>query len=76
MNNKINKELIEKYSIPLETFKNRNPNTKNQNNGLYHLLCQPLTFVNAYSKISKNLGALTKGYKDEAIMQYFGKINA
>ena len=32
--------------------------------------------VNVYSKISKNAGALIKGYKDNEIMQLFGKIKA
>jgi hypothetical protein len=36
------------------------------------LLHDPFTFVNAYTKISKNKGALTKGYKDSSDMGYFG----
>lgn len=30
------------------------------------------TFINAYTKISKNAGALSKGYEDDNFMQMFG----
>jgi RNA-directed DNA polymerase len=41
------------------------------------LLCNPYTFVNAYTAISKNKGALTKGIDpEETIASYFGLINA
>jgi len=35
-------------------------------------LHDPFIFVNAYTKISKNKGALTKGYKDNSDIEYFG----
>lgn len=57
----------------LHNLRNRNLNTKHQNYKLHYLLCDPFTFANAYSKISKNKGALTKGIKeDEEMIKLFG----
>lgn len=50
----------------------RNKDTNHINRKIYHLLCQPFTFVNAYGKISKNKGALTKGHLEEGTMELFG----
>ena len=83
-NNKISKsefikrstELISKESAYLTKHVNRNSNTKHINHKRYHLLEKPFTIINAYAKISKNKGALTEGFNDENIMNYFGKANA
>jgi len=57
------------------TFKNQN--TTHINYKIYHLLGDPFTFVNAYTKISKNDGALTKGVSsDEEMTKFFGQIQA
>ena len=69
--------LIEKLSHKLKRHKERNENTTHVNKSLYHLLCHPYTFVNAYTKISKNKGALTKGIQeDKEINLFFGQGNA
>lgn len=61
----------------LNSLKRRNEDVSHVNHKIYYLLLDPFTFVNAYGKISKNTGALTKGVSsDEEIMGYFGKINA
>lgn len=55
----------------------RNKDTTHINYKIYHLLGDPFTFVNAYTKISKNDGALTKGISsDEEITRFFGLIEA
>ena len=69
-------ELISKENAYLTKHVNRNLNTKPVNHKLYHLLEKPFTIINAYTKISKNKGALTKGFNDENIMNFFGKANA
>jgi len=67
---------IDKFAKPLANLTIRNQNSTRINKRIYHLLCQPFTFVNAYSKISKNTGALTKSFSDNNIMSYVEKINA
>lgn len=69
-------KTLHNLSKALRAFSERNQLTSNVNYKVYHLLCQPFTFVNAYSKFSKNKGAYTLGYKDENIMEFFGKLNA
>ena len=70
-------ETIDNRSYPLLSFQERNKNTSHVNYKVYHLLCKPYIFVNAYAKIIKNKGALTKGIKeDEEIMKFFGKNDA
>lgn len=67
------KALSLENSFQLERCSQRNQNTQHKNFKLYHLLCAPFTFINAYVKISKNKGALTKGpNKDGEIRKYFG----
>lgn len=69
----INKQFGEKF----ERFQIRNLNTKQINYKIVHLLHDPYIFVNAYAKISKNKGALTKGtLSQEDTMKFFGQINA
>lgn len=56
----------------LDSFRKRNENIEHINYKIHYLLHKPFTFVNAYAKISKNKGALTKGIKsDEEIMRFF-----
>lgn len=50
----------------------RNLKTNHINYKLFYLLFDPFTFVNAYSKISKNKSVLTKGHEDESVMEDFG----
>lgn len=68
---------ISRMAKKLKNFSNRNLSTTHINYKIHHLLHDPFTFVNAYAKISKNRGALTKGIKsDSEIMNYFGLSNA
>jgi group II intron reverse transcriptase/maturase len=61
----------------LENFTSRNTNTSHKNYKIHYLLHDPFTFVNAYAKVSKNKGALTKGVStDSELMSYFGLTNA
>ncbi len=56
----------------LDSHTRRNLNTIYINYKIFHLLRDPFIYINAYTKISKNKGALTEGYKDSNTMQYFG----
>lgn len=72
----LNKSIKNKSS-QLISFQNRNSDTNHINYKIYHLLQDPFTFVNAYVRISKNKGALTKGIPDdEEIMRFFQLSNA
>jgi retron-type reverse transcriptase len=66
------KKQIKKLSYKLDRHTERNKNTSHINYKINYLLHDPFTFVNAYTKISKNKGALTKGYKDDGDIEYFG----
>jgi RNA-directed DNA polymerase len=59
-------------SKQLQRFTEKNKNTDHINHKIFHLLHDPFTFVNAYTKISKNAGALTEGHEDDGEMKYFG----
>lgn len=63
---------IMKAGEHLMKLNHRNKDTNHINRKIYHLLCQPFTFVNAYGKISKNKGALAKGHLEEGTMELFG----
>ena len=66
------KVFINRLGDKLKKHTKRNENTQHINYKIFHLLKDPFIFVNAYTKISKNRGALSKGYKDSNIMKYFG----
>jgi len=67
-------EFITKRFSHLEAHKNRNAlEIGHTNYKIYHLLCDPATFINAQVNISKNKGALTKGIEsDEEVNRFFG----
>lgn len=69
---KLSKTEILRKAKKLSKHTERNINTNHINYKLFYLLLDPFTFVNAYTKISKNKGALTKGHEDEGTMKYFG----
>ena len=74
---KLGQAIVEKLSIKLSAHTSRNTNIDHINHSIYHLLCQPFTFVNAYTKISKNKGALTKGVASDAeINRFYGQSDA
>lgn len=57
----------------LDFFSKRNTNTNHTIFKIYPILCDSYTFVNAYGKISKNKGALTKGIsEDTELMKFYG----
>ena len=66
------RDLITNLGKRLEAHTKRNLNTNHINGKIFHLFRDPFLFVNAYTKISKNKGALTAGYKDSETMKYFG----
>jgi len=66
------KKQIKELSHKLDRHTERNKNTNHINYKINYLLHDPFTFVNAYTKISKNKRALTKGYKDNNDIEYFG----
>ena len=76
---KSGKEILEKGPLFVESMSQRlnnhtlrNRDTSHINKKIYHLLEDPYTFINAYARISKNKGALTKGIPtDDAIMYNF-----
>lgn len=62
-----------KRATKLQGHSRRNLDIYHINTSIYHLLCIPFTFGNAYVKISKNKGALTKGVAQDAqVMKNFG----
>lgn len=52
---------IDQLSFPLDSLQKRNKDPNYINYKLYHLLCNPYTYINVYSKIIKNKGS-TKRY--------------
>lgn len=69
--------LIEKLAHKLNRHTERNTNVEYINKELYHILCHPFTYVNAYTRISKNKGALTTGViEDDEVNKFFGQSNA
>ena len=64
--------LIKKLGQRMDRHTQRNLNTSHINYKIHYLLHDPFVMVNAYAKISKNRGALTKGYNDENMMKSFG----
>lgn len=71
------RDNIEKFSLSLDLLRKRNLDPNHINRKLYYLLCNPFLFVNAYVKLSKNTGTLTKKmHKEEETMDVFRKINA
>ena len=73
----LSKLLIASFGNKLERHQINNRDTSHINKSIYHLLCHPFTFINAYAKISKNKGALRKGVKeDEEINKFCGQSNA
>jgi len=69
---KQSRDLITKLGKRLNAHTQRNLNTNHINGKVFHLFRDPFLFVNAYTKISKNKGSLTEGYKDSETMKYFG----
>lgn len=66
-----------KGTAHLKAFQRRNEDTTHINYKVYHLLCQPFTYINAYANIAKNKGARTKGiHEDDEIMKFFGQSDA
>lgn len=65
-------EFIESLGIALGEHTKRNKDTSHVNYKIHYLLHDPFTFVNAYAKISKNKGALAKGFDDDNVIQLFG----
>ena len=69
--------IIERFGQRLLSHTKRNLDTKHINHKIYHLLCYPYTHLNAYVRISKNAGALTKGVKlDQEVSKHFGQCDA
>jgi retron-type reverse transcriptase len=69
-------EFIQDLGCYLGKHTKRNEDTSHINYKIHYLLHDPFTFVNAYAKISKNKGALTKGVDDDNVIQLFGLENA
>lgn len=64
-------------SHPLQRLKERNTNTKHTNQKIYHLLCDPSIYIQAYAKIIKNRGSTTPGIpSDEQLLIFFGRKDA
>lgn len=73
------KALVTKLGKKLYRHTYRNKDTNHINYKIQYLLHDPFTFINAYTKISKNKGTHTKeGHLDEGDVQLFGirKANA
>lgn len=67
------KSLEAKLEVHLKALAKRNTKPNHINYKIYYLLAQPFTYINAYAKISKNKGALTKGIKeDDEYIRSFG----
>jgi hypothetical protein len=66
------KTFIIKLGKTLTRHAERNKNTSHINRKIFHLFRDPFIFVNAYTKISKNKGALTEGYEEDKVISHFG----
>lgn len=64
--------LIKKLGQRMDRHTQRNLNTSHINYKIQYLLHDLFIMVNAYAKISKNKGAVTKGYEDDNAMKSFG----
>lgn len=63
---------IYNLSYHLRKLTLNNKSTDFINHKIYHLLCRPYTFINAYSRIVKNKGSTTKGIpSDEEMLRIF-----
>lgn len=67
---------IYELSEHLRKLINRNKDINHKNRKIYHLLCNPITFINVYEKISKNKGVFTKSYNNEETIEFFGQTTA
>jgi group II intron reverse transcriptase/maturase len=67
---------LDTLSEQLKRHTQRNTSTKHINYKIHHLLHDPFTYVNAYARISKNRGSLTKGHDDDEVMKLFGEEKA
>lgn len=71
------KGLILQMGKPLDDLSKRNLKIDHINGKIFHYLHDPFTILNAYTKISKNAGAMTKGViQDEETMEIFGLTTA
>lgn len=66
------KEKISRLGESLNNHAVENKNTDYINHKIFYLLPDPFTIINAYTKISKDKGALTEGHNDSKDMKYFG----
>lgn len=65
-------EILETLGSNLRAHSNRNKNIHHINYKIYHLLCHPFTFINAYGRIVKNKGATTRGIEENyGYLEYF-----
>lgn len=65
--------IIADFSKYLENHKHRNNDTSHINYKIHYLLEKPFTYINAYARVSKNKGALTKATQtDQEVMRLFG----
>ena len=69
-------EQIQQLSKKLQKHTKRNENLNHINYKIYYLLHDPFTFVNAYTKISKNKGELAEGYNEDNIIEHSGLTQA
>jgi group II intron reverse transcriptase/maturase len=70
------RDRTNKLSQKLNNHTTRNQDTGHINYKVFHLLHDPFTIINAYSKISKNKGALTTGIDDDEPIKNFGLAQA
>ena len=78
--NKLNKEyiltedpkIVKNLSKHLEKHSERNKDTSHINKKIFYILEKPFTYINAYARVIKNKGALTKATNsDEEVMKLF-----
>lgn len=70
------KGLMIKLGKILNRHAERKKNTNHINRKIFYLFRDPFIFINVYTKISKNKGALTEGYNDDRTISYFGLTKA
>ena len=69
--------ITQKMGERLQRHTERNKDINHINHKIYHLLFHPFTHINAYTRISKNSGVLTKGIKsDQEVNRFFGQEKA
>jgi hypothetical protein len=70
---RLSQQVCRNLVKPTNRLIDRNASGTYINRKIFHFMCDPRLYINAYVRISKNKGALTKGNpNDKEVMKLFG----